>query len=297
MAGATNTATVLATEYQGATATTWMDAGGRVLRQETPFGWVLEACGMDEALQAFSRAAPGADMLAALAVPATGLPADPRSANRLQLRLTGVRFDPGELDSPRQRVLSLDTNAAVVVLLPDALPAGPVPPPGAGFDADLASTLSLQAGHPDIVARARAITEGIEDPARRARAIFDWVHQTVSKEPTVSLPSALDVLKTLRGDCNEHTTLFVALARAAGIPARVKVGLTFHEGAFYYHAWPAVYLDGWRECDPTWGTPGVDATHLALAQGELSDQLRLAKVMGRLRIAAVADDGEGLGDD
>jgi hypothetical protein len=297
LAGATNETTVLTTDYQGAVSTTWMDAAGRVLRQETPFGWVLESCGMDEAVRAFSRAEPGVDMLAALAVPATGLPADPRAAARLRLQLTGTRFEPGELDSPRQRVLSLTTNGAEVLLLADTLPEGPVPPPGAGFEADLAATVTLQAEHPDIVARARAITEGLDDPARRARAIFDWVHRSVAKEATLSLPSALDVLKTLRGDCNEHTALFVALARAAGIPARMKVGLAFHKGAFYYHAWPAVYLDGWRECDPTWGTPGVDATHLALAEGEPGNQLRLAKAMGRLRIAAVAQDGKGSGDD
>lgn len=295
VAGATNQATVLASDYQGTTATTWMDHDGRVLRQETPFGWVLEACSMDEALRAFSRAAPGADMLAALAVPCQGLPADPAGARELSLRLVGVQFEPGELDSPRQRVISLGTNEAVVAFAADTLPAGPVAPPGAGFEADLAPTLSLQSDHPDIASRARELTAGLEDPAQRARAIFDWVFTSVSKEPTVSLPSALDVLKTLRGDCNEHTVLFVALARAAGIPARVNVGLAFHEGAFYYHAWPAVYLGGWHECDPTWGTPGVDATHVALAEGELSDQLRIAKVMGRLRIVALPAPSAGSG--
>lgn len=287
VSGVTNEAIVLESDYQGATATTWMDRDGRVLRQETPFGWVLEACTMDEALSAFSRAGPGADLLAALAVPAQGLPTDPTAARRLGLRLSGVNFEAGELDSPRLQVLALRTNEADVVLLADALPATAAAVSREGFEGDLAPTLSLQADHPDIVARARELTEGLTDPARRARAIFDWVYASVRKEPTVSLPSALDVLRTLRGDCNEHTVLFVALARAAGIPARVKVGLAFHEGAFFYHAWPAVYLDGWHECDPTWGTPGVDATHLALAEGELGDQLRMAKVMGKLRITAL----------
>ena len=33
---------------------------------------------------------------------------------------------------------------------------------------------------------------------------------------TISVPSAVQVLETLAGDCNEHTVLYVALARALG---------------------------------------------------------------------------------
>ena len=36
------------------------------------------------------------------------------------------------------------------------------------------------------------------------------------KDITVGIPSAMQVLDTRRGDCNEHTQLFVALARAVG---------------------------------------------------------------------------------
>ena len=52
------------------------------------------------------------------------------------------------------------------------------------------------------------------------------------------------MLRTKVGDCNEHTALYVAMARALGIPARIAVGLVYIHGAFYYHAWPEVYLDG-----------------------------------------------------
>jgi transglutaminase-like putative cysteine protease len=58
----------------------------------------------------------------------------------------------------------------------------------------------------------------------------------------VSLPSAREVLRTRVGDCNEHTVLYVAMARALGMPAPIAVGLVFVYGAFYDHAWPEVYL-------------------------------------------------------
>ena len=72
------------------------------------------------------------------------------------------------------------------------------------------------------------------------------MHSIIEKKPTVSLPSALEVLKTRVGDCNEHTALYVAMARALGIPARIAVGLVYLRGAFYYHAWAEVWLEEGR---------------------------------------------------
>ena len=80
----------------------------------------------------------------------------------------------------------------------------------------------------------------------------------LEKKPTVSLPSAREVLRTRVGDCNEHTVLYVAMARALGLPARIAVGLVYLRGAFYYHAWPEVYVDGGRTaagCGCPWTRP------------------------------------------
>ena len=77
----------------------------------------------------------------------------------------------------------------------------------------------------------------------RAERLTRYVNALLDKKPTVSLPSAREVLRTKVGDCNEHTALYVAMARALGIPARIAVGLVYIHGAFYYHAWPEVYID------------------------------------------------------
>ena len=58
----------------------------------------------------------------------------------------------------------------------------------------------------------------------------------------MSIPNALEVLQSKKGDCNEHTVLFNAFARAAGIPAKTVVGVVYLRGAFYYHAWSEVWL-------------------------------------------------------
>jgi transglutaminase-like putative cysteine protease len=135
-----------------------------------------------------------------------------------------------------------------------------------------------------MIAKAREITEGSTDPRQAVLALYQWVNTKVAKIPTVSLPSALDVLLRPEGDCNEHTYLFVGLARAAGIPAKIRVGLTLHNGMFYYHAWPSVYLGDWVDMDPTLGQPAVGADHISLFEGELAEQMKLMGVLGRLRI-------------
>jgi transglutaminase-like putative cysteine protease len=100
----------------------------------------------------------------------------------------------------------------------------------------------------------------------------------------------VEVLRTRVGDCNEHTALFVALARAAGIPARISVGLVSVRNAFYYHAWPEVYLDEgngrglWLPVDPTLNQFPADATHLRLARGGLDQQVAILPLIGRVKM-------------
>jgi hypothetical protein len=100
----------------------------------------------------------------------------------------------------------------------------------------------------------------------------------------VGVPDALQVLSARRGDCNEHTQLFLALARAAGIPARSASGLAYLGGKFYYHAWPEVYLGSWVAVDPTFGQFPADAAHLRFVTGGLAKQTTLLRLMGRLQI-------------
>ena len=81
--------------------------------------------------------------------------------------------------------------------------------------------------------------------------------------------SSLTALQTLSGDCTEHTVLFIALARAAGIPARICSGIVFVKDAFYYHFWPEVYVGKWVQMDPTLDQVIADANHIQLGGSTL----------------------------
>lgn len=283
--------TVLSSEYAGMRIMSWIDDNGVVLRQETPFGWTMEKCTPEEAIASARFGGDSEDILAEMAVKCEGRIRSPRGADKLKLRLHGVPFIKSELQSHRQMVNSIAGEEEVfeLTVMADRMPLTPVnADDGAAVDmsAFLAPSTAVQSDHPEIVARARQIIADRNDPVSKATAILDWIYNNVKPQMTISLPSALDVLHTMQGDCNECTYLFVALARAAGLPADINVGLAYHNNAFYYHAWPSVYVGRWWEVDPTptWGQAGVDATHISLVQGEMTNQVKLLKIIGQLRI-------------
>lgn len=148
----------------------------------------------------------------------------------------------------------------------------------------------IDSDHPAIEAQALALTAGLGSQKEKAQALVKWVYSALKKELATHIPSASKVLERRVGDCTEHTWLFVALARAAGIPARPVYGLMYIDGtepSFGYHAWAEVELDGrWVALDPTWEQLPADATHLRLGR----DALGVAKVMGAISISVP---GEG----
>lgn len=178
-----------------------------------------------------------------------------------------------------------------------AIDTGPGPPvSAAGRAAALRATAAIDHRDPAIAALARELAS----PDRRVAVarMVAWVHDNLSKQPSTNLSSASQVLAARVGDCTEHTALFVALARAAGIPAREVSGLVYggdEIGGFAWHAWAEVEIDGrWRRVDPSWGEASGNAAHLALGVGGSSDWLAL---LGDLEIEVLrvsAGSGESL---
>ncbi|MGB0589981.1 MAG: transglutaminase-like domain-containing protein [Myxococcota bacterium] len=144
---------------------------------------------------------------------------------------------------------------------------------------------AVNSEHPDIQAQALALTAGLKTEREKAQALLKWVHRTLKKKLATHIPSASQVLERRVGDCTEHTWLFVALARAAGVPAKPVYGLMYIDDvapSFGYHAWADVSIDGrWIAVDPTWGQLPADATHIRVGD----DAVAVASVMGGLSIA------------
>ena len=116
------------------------------------------------------------------------------------------------------------------------------------------------------------------------REVGNWVHLNMTRESVIGIPSALEVLGTMRGDCNEHATLATALLRALGIPSRIATGVAYQDGYFYYHAWVEYWNEQWRTLDPTWGQIPADLGHIRLVSGGLDRQLMLSNVFGEITV-------------
>ena len=207
-------------------------------------------------------------------------------ADELRVQLGGVELEGFDLAGGRQQ-LKGDT-LIIRREAPSALGAAyALPYRGTDLAGELRAEPLIQADHPQIIAMARRITGGTTDPAEASRKLNDWVYHALEKDVTLSVPSALQVLQARQGDCNEHTVLYVALARAIGLPTRTAVGLVNVRGRFYYHAWPEVYLDGWVAVDPTLGQYPADASHLRFLTGGLARQVELIRLIGRLSVEKV----------
>ncbi len=279
-------ATVLSADYQGLKILTWIDKSGNIIRQNTPFGWTMEACDAKTALKESKDIAGGNDILNKLAVPVVGEVENPRIVSSLDITLYGADAVTNTITSHRQKIIRCGTNSVEVKLYRETLPESSpsISDIPRTMEQYLKSTTYIQSDDKEIIKKARTIIGNEQNSLRAAIKICDWVNKNMEKNPAISIPSAKDILHVMSGDCNEHTYLFTAFARAVGLPAKVMVGIVYNDGKFYYHAWPAVYVGQWLEMDPTFGQHNVDATHIKLLEGELSNQMKLMGVIGKLRV-------------
>jgi transglutaminase-like putative cysteine protease len=125
---------------------------------------------------------------------------------------------------------------------------------------------------------------GVNEDGVKARRILNWVYESLEKRATVSVPNALDTINYKAGDCNEHAVLFAALLRAAGLPAKVCIGLVYTRGRFYYHAWNEVFLGEWTTADALMGQMPADVTHIKFIEGGLDRQTEMVRVIGRVKL-------------
>jgi len=99
---------------------------------------------------------------------------------------------------------------------------------------------------------AAKVTQGITQPLEKARAIYDYVFTTMRYDKTGTGWGHGDVLYACdakKGNCTDFHSLFIAMARSQGIPARFEIGFPLppdkHAAEIAgYHCWSDFYVDG-----------------------------------------------------
>jgi Transglutaminase-like superfamily len=280
--GKTEPAIKLRQKLKGLSVVSWIDGQGRTLQEESLGGFALRRETPHQA-KAFaeSRAVP-LDMIARASITVGEVIPEPQSRSMLRLRLTGVNLANFALGHGRQRFSENELRVELEKIRPSDT--YKIPLQDRRFSSFLGPTAFLQSDHPRIRDHARQILGDETDAHRAILRLKSSVYKEIQKQPTISIPNALEVLYTKKGDCNEHTVLFNALARAAGIPARTVVGMVYLRGAFYYHAWSEVWLGQWISLDSVLDQFPADVTHIKFVEGDIDRQIDILQLIGNLKI-------------
>ncbi len=96
------------------------------------------------------------------------------------------------------------------------------------------------------------VTQGLTQPLDKARAIYHYVFTTMRYDKTGTGWGHGDVLYACdakKGNCTDFHSLFIAMARSQGIPARFEIGFPLppdkHSAEIAgYHCWSDFWIDG-----------------------------------------------------
>jgi hypothetical protein len=278
------------TSTTGPTFSGWVDGFGRIVEASQPGNLVMRRMAYELAFENWrstrrndpGTVSPTDDIIESTAIASNASIRGSR-VSQMTVKLSRVNLSDFDLDGDRQ-ILRGDTLTIIKEDLTSLQSGYQLPAAKTRFAKELAAEALIQANHPGIVGLAKRIAGDSRDPAVVAERLNRWVYDSLSKDITIGIPNALQVLRSRSGDCNEHTQLYLALARAVGLPARSASGLALVRDKFYYHAWPEVYLGRWIAVDPTFGQFPADAAHIRFTVGGLVRQADLLRLIGQLDI-------------
>jgi len=179
----------------------------------------------------------------------------------------------------KSRHLALRFDAARDEQLRRDLPETEAPLNPADFNRYLAAT-SLGPVDGPVKALADQITAGKTGNLEKARAIYDWTVDNTFRDPKTRGCGLGDVPQLLGrpgGKCADISSMYVALARSAGVPAREILGIRMgkkdgQDISKWQHCWAEFYQPGygWVPVDP------ADVRKAMLKQGLKLDDPKVA---------------------
>jgi len=262
----------------------WVNEALEIVRLETPFGFVLMRSTAQEAMQQENDTQPAALFLQRHTVGWTGEKPS-RGAKRMVCKLEGI----GEAEVAQEGGMQKVNEGKLFIEVPEHPCVAPASSAGVSQEY-LQGDVFITVGHPEIVATAKSIIGDTSDLWEKTARITEWLYNTLEKTAVVNVPTALEVLRTRQGDCNEHSVLFAALARSVGVPTRVAVGLVWSDELerFAFHAWPEVHCGEWVAVDPTLGQKQADATHIRLFTGSVETWGKVLLYLNRISVTVLS---------
>jgi len=160
-----------------------------------------------------------------------------------------------------------------------------------------AATNRTQSNDEGIRKLAQQITSSAQTPFEKVALLAIYVNRNMRYEEAMvgQEKDALWVKGNMYGVCTEYSTLFVALCRSIGIPARYVSGYVYSDkyASWMGHAWAEAYIGQWVPVDPTWFEVGaLDAMHIEDAKSaEFSQRDTLAATVSSQSVRLDWDTG------
>ncbi|NQV91133.1 transglutaminase domain-containing protein [Candidatus Woesearchaeota archaeon] len=148
-----------------------------------------------------------------------------------------------------------------------------------GLEQYTIATETIDSNNINVINKASELAEGEDDLFKVSFKLAEWVERNIKYDlntlTATASQSASWTLENKEGVCDEMTSLFVAMARSLGIPARFVSGVSYTTSDLFDkpwqpHGWGEVYFPdvGWVGFDITFGEYGyVDVTHINLRDG------------------------------
>lgn len=275
------------TRLLGLETTTWIAADGRPLFELALDGVLISALEDESRARRYLVEASlnKRDALLEFSLLRAGPILEPRRVSRMDIQFSNF---PGTVEVPSEGGQACTRAAGQLECRIDRSA------PLAGGDPAryLAPTLAVPSVLKEIRDLANEINQGSTSADQTIARLIAWMDANIAKEALDAF-SAADVLRARRAECQGHSYLFAAFARALGMPARVVNGIAYSEehGGFLYHTWNEAWVAGrgWQPVDATFGQAHADATHVKLIEGETAAELvPLAGLVGRVRVASVS---------
>ena len=271
----------------------WIDAQGRIVKEEYPSGTVLTRTAFEMAVQNFRhrdtlriaqasrRPRPGA--IEPMAPP--GTPSDVPPLAELRAVLTGPPPAAFDVAGDGQSVVG-DTVTVHRVPVESLTPGFQLPFRDSLFRDQLRAEPLLPVAAPEVGFPLMKLVGSERDPVRVAGLLTHWVARRLTPDTSALRPEPLLALAAGTGDVDAVTGLYVTMARSVGLPARAVAGVRRVGARFYYYSWPEVWLGRWVPVDPRDDQFPADASHLRLVIGVPARQAVLAARLGTLTLEA-----------
>lgn len=148
-----------------------------------------------------------------------------------------------------------------------------------GYESYTLPTPTIDSDNPKIIKKARELAQNQDDLFKVSFMLASWVESNVKYDLNSLTAQASQkaswVLDNKEGVCDEMSSLFVAMARSLGMPARFVSGISYTTSDLFKenwqpHGWAEVYFPtiGWVPFDIAFGEFGyVDVTHITLREG------------------------------